>query len=188
MASAFVIVDVQNDFCEGGAFAVPGGARVAGGIARYLARAASDYAAVVAIADYHFPESCPGDPPHCVLGTPGHDFRAELDLAVVSAVFAKGGHHAAFSAFEGVCDDVTLADWLVDRGVRELDVAGLATDLCVRATALDAVAMGFATRVFTDLIAGLDPAGVDAALAELRAAGVTLVATATATATADRGR
>ncbi|AVT28457.1 MULTISPECIES: isochorismatase family protein [unclassified Plantactinospora] len=179
MARAFVIVDVQNDFCEGGTFAVPGGTRVAGDITRYLARAAGDYAAVVAIADFHYPETA-GDPPHCVLGTPGHEFRPELDLSRVSSVFAKGGERAAYSAFEGTCDGRSLGDWLIDRGVRELDVAGLAADLCIRATALDAAGRGFGTRVFTDLVAGFDPDRVASAYDEMRAAGVTLVSTSAA--------
>ncbi len=182
---ALLIVDVQNDFCEGGSLAVGGGAGVAAGISGHLAGHAAEYDHVVATRDCHLD---PGDhfsaepdyvdswPAHCVIGTEGVDFHSALDLAPIEAVFSKGRTSAAYSGFEGDSDEgVPLADWLRARGVTEVDVVGIATDHCVRATALDAVRAGLATRVLLDLTAGVAPATTERALEELRAAGVTLV-------------
>jgi len=181
---ALIVVDVQNDFCEGGSLAVAGGAAVAAAISGYLAAQAGAYGHVVASRDYHID---PGDhfsahpdfanswPPHCVAGTPGAAFHPDLDTARVEAVFSKGAHAAAYSAFDGADPDGTpLAAWLRERGVDALDVAGIATDYCVRATALDAAREGFATRVLLGLTAGVDPATTQAALDDLRTAGVVL--------------
>lgn len=179
---ALVIVDVQLDFCEGGSLAVAGGASVAG---RINSRSASgDYAEVVATRDYHVD---PGDhfsehpdfvrswPPHCRVGTAGAAFHPALDVAPVRAVFSKGEYTAAYSGFEGAePGGLALADWLRMRGITEVDVVGIATDHCVRATALDAARAGFATTVLTDLTAGVAPDTTAAALDELRAAGITV--------------
>src|SRR6266487_4099583 len=143
---ALIVVDVQNDFCEGGSLAVTGGSAVAAAISAYLAAEGGSYAHVVASRDHHID---PGDhfsdhpdfvrswPPHCVAGTP-------------------------------------LAAWLRERGVYELDVTGIATDYCVRATALDAAREGFATRVLLPLTGGVDPVTTGEALAAMRDAGVAL--------------
>ena len=169
---ALIIVDVQNDFCEGGSLAVDGGADVA---ARIDGR---EYDVVVATQDFHVD---PGDhftewPAHCVAGTPGADFHPALDTTHIDAVFRKGADRAAYSGFEGATDDGTaLAEFLRDRDVTTVDVVGLATDHCVRATALDAAGAGFTTRVLLDLCAGVDPDTTAAALDEMRAAGVELV-------------
>jgi nicotinamidase/pyrazinamidase len=184
MSRALLVVDVQNDFCEGGSLAVEGGAAVAAAISAFVAN--SDYDHVVASRDAHHD---PGDhfaddpdfvdtwPPHCRVGTPGVEFHPALDTQRIEAVFDKGAHTAAYSAFEGVTGDGTsLADWLRDLQVADLDVVGIATDHCVRASALDAVRAGFATRVLLDLTAGVAPETTAAALDELSAAGVTLVA------------
>jgi nicotinamidase/pyrazinamidase len=182
MARALIIVDVQNDFCEGGSLAVAGGADVAAGVSAALA--GGPWAHVVATKDYHIdPGAHFGNPPdyvdswpvHCVVGTGGADFHPALDTARVEAVFTKGAHEAAYSGFQGTASGVGLADWLHARDVTEVDVAGIATDHCVRATALDAVREGFATTVLLDLTAGVATPTTEAALVALRDAGATLV-------------
>lgn len=177
---ALVIVDVQNDFCEGGSLAVAGGAAVAAAISARM----GDYDLVVATRDLHVdpgghfsdtPDFVDSWPPHCRAGTPGASFHPALDVGPVRAVFAKGEYTAAYSGFEGADPGgVTLRDWLVEHRVDAVDVAGLATDHCVRATALDSVRAGFPTAVLLDLCAGVAPDSTARALDELRAAGVSV--------------
>ncbi|WP_106397771.1 isochorismatase family protein [Actinocorallia populi] len=184
MSRALIIVDVQNDFCEGGSLAVGGGAGVASAISGHLAGHRDEYAHVVATRDFHLdpgdhfaeePDYAESWPPHCVIGTPGADFHPALSLAPIEAVFSKGRETAAYSGFEGTADDGTPLDaWLKSRGVTGVDVVGIATDHCVRATALDARAAGLDTTVLLGLTAGVSPATTTRALAELRAAGVRL--------------
>jgi nicotinamidase/pyrazinamidase len=189
MARALIVVDVQNDFCEGGSLPVTGGDGVARGIAALLealleARPRPAYDVVVATKDHHLdPGAHFGDPPdyvdswpaHCVVGSPGEALHPALTEGAFDAVFRKGEHRAAYSGFEGVTADGSgLADWLAAHDVTAVDVCGLATDHCVRATALDAVGAGLATTVLTGLCAGVAPATTERALAELRAAGVTI--------------
>ena len=184
MATAFIVVDVQNDFCEGGSLAVEGGGDVARGISDHLHRARGDYALVVASRDFHVD---PGDhfsddpdfvdswPPHCVADTAGASFHPGLDVTQLDEVVSKGAHEAAYSGFEGATDDGTdLASLLHDHDISAVVIAGLATDHCVRATALDAVANGFATTVDLELCAGVAPDTTTAAVDEMRAAGVHL--------------
>ena len=181
---ALIVVDVQNDFCEGGSLAVTGGAAVAAAISAYLAAGSGGYAHVIASRDYHIdpgghfsdhPDFAGTWPPHCVAGTPGAEFHPGLDTSRIEAVFSKGAHAAAYSGFEGTDEAGTpLAGWLRERGVDALDVAGIATDYCVRATALDAAREGLATRVLLPLTAGVDPKTTAEALAAMKAAGVTL--------------
>ena len=179
---ALVIVDVQRDFCEGGSLAVTGGAAVAAAIGWHTPR----YATVVATKDFHVdpvghfasePDFVHTWPAHCVAGTPGAEFHPDLDTSGIDAVFLKGRHEAAYSGFEGAISEgpeagAGLAEYLRRRGVAEVDIVGIATDYCVRATALDAVAEGFRTRVLTGLCAGVAPDSERAALAEMAAAGV----------------
>jgi nicotinamidase/pyrazinamidase len=186
---ALIIVDVQNDFCEGGSLAVAGGAAVARAISDHLAAGSPGYAHVVATKDYHVdpgshfsdhPDYAASWPPHCVAGTPGAEFYPDLDTSAVEAVFRKGEHAAAYSGFEGVDDRGTpLADWLRGHGVDEVDVVGIATDYCVHATAADAVRAGLRTRVLLDLTAGVAPGSTAKAVADLRADGVELTGTPT---------
>jgi len=181
---ALIVVDVQNDFCEGGSLAVTGGAAVARAISEYLAGGAG-YDAVVATRDHHVdpgghfsdhPDFAESWPPHCVVGTDGERFHPDLDTSAVQAVFLKGEHAAAYSGFEGADETgQPLGSWLRERGITETDVVGIATDYCVRATAADAVAAGFRTRVLLPLTAGAAPQSTRLALDELRAAGVELV-------------
>ena len=190
--SALILVDVQNDFCEGGSLAVGGGASVAAAISDFVEHHAGDYDAVVATADWHedpgahfsaAPDYVDSWPVHCAAGSPGAQFHPEAARAfdVVQAVFRKGRHAAAYSGFEGLTEDgdvsVGLSRWLSERGISSVDVVGIATDHCVRATALDAAAEGLHTRVLLDLTAGVAPATTQAALAQLQAAGVELVGT-----------
>jgi nicotinamidase/pyrazinamidase len=175
-----IVVDVQNDFCEGGSLAVPGGAAVA---ARIAALVSSDhgYDHVVATRDHHVD---PGDhfadspdfvdswPAHCVAHTTGADLHPQLAGAPFEAVFDKGEYAAAYSGFEGTADGDSLADWLRDRGVECVDVCGIATDYCVRATAVDAARYGFTTTVLLELTAAVDPAHVEDVVTELAGAGV----------------
>ena len=187
---ALIIVDVQNDFCEGGSLAVTGGAAVARAISEHLSDETGNgggYAHVVATKDFHVdpgghfsahPDYVNSWPPHCVAETSGADFHPNLDVSRVEAIFKKGAHAAAYSGFEGADDSGTLlADWLRERGVDELDIVGIATDYCVQATANDAVRGGFATRVLLDLTAGVAPASTAQAIADLRAADVVLTGT-----------
>lgn len=190
MARALVIVDVQNDFCEGGSLAVAGGAEVAARITAHLAEQGGRYDHVVATRDLHVdpgehfdadaPDFQVSFPPHCRADTAGASFHPALDVRAVEEVFSKGRNEAAFSGFEGFAglrgesaDGPRLDAWLRDRGVDEVDVCGLATDFCVRATALDAAEHGFATTVLTDLVAAVDDSATERVLAELRDAGVT---------------
>ena len=180
---ALIVVDVQNDFCEGGSLAVAGGAAVAADIGGLYPRL--DYTAIVATPQHHlYPGSHFSDRsayvdtlhPHCVVGTPGAEFHPALDTAPIEEVFSKGRYSAAYSGFEGVSDaGESLAAWLRRHDIDAVDVVGIATDHCVRATALDAVTEGLHTRVLLPFTAGVMPATVDAALAELEAAGVELV-------------
>lgn len=188
MHRALIVVDVQNDFCEGGSLAVAGGADVAAAITDLIGAAQPGYRHVVATRDHHID---PGDhfsaqpdfehswPVHCVAGTEGVGFHPNFAPAVASGaidtVFDKGAYAAAYSGFEGLDENgVGLAQWLRDRSVTAVDVVGIATDHCVRATALDAVREGFTTHVLLDLTAGVAEGTTGRALEELRTAGVEL--------------
>jgi nicotinamidase/pyrazinamidase len=187
-----IIVDVQKDFCEGGALAVAGGGAVAAAIGDHLARESrasrqsGGYQRVVATKDWHID---PGDhfsddpdyvtswPPHCLAGTAGAEFHPALDTGPIDAVFHKGAYDAGYSGFQGVDENGSaLLDWLRQRGVDQVDVVGIAADHCVRRTAVDAARAGLATRVLLDLTAAVDSgAPLAAALAEMRGEGVDLV-------------
>jgi nicotinamidase/pyrazinamidase len=188
MTRAVIVVDVQLDFCEGGALAVPGGIDVAAAISERLSD--SDFAVAVATRDHHIepgahfsdaPDFVDTWPPHCVAGTAGAQLHPALDIAHISAIFDKGEYAAAYSGFEargsadGPAAGQGLEDYLRERGVDEVEIVGIATDHCVRATALDAAAAGFATSVRLDLTAGVAPDTTAAAISALEAAGVALI-------------
>ena len=190
MSRGLLIVDVQNDFTEGGALGVDGGAAVARRITDHLAAHRGDYALVAASRDWHHGEDDNGGhfatdaapdftvtwPVHCVAGTTGAEYHPALDTAAIDVHVRKGQGRPAYSAFEGTTDDGrSLAEVLAERGVTELDVVGIATDYCVRASALDALESGERVRVLTDLVAGVAPGTSAAALDEFRAAGVETV-------------
>jgi nicotinamidase/pyrazinamidase len=179
---ALIVVDVQNDFCEGGSLAVEGGSGVARAITARFADGGFDH--LVATRDHHIdpgahfsphPDFVDTWPTHCVVGTGGVELHPDLDTSAVEAIFDKGEYEAAYSGFEARSDGVGLADWLRDNDVDTVEIVGIATDHCVRATALDAVAAGFATTVRLDLTAGVARSTVDAALVQLAAAGVSLI-------------
>jgi nicotinamidase/pyrazinamidase len=184
MSRALIVVDVQNDFCEGGSLEVAGGAGVAGAITQHMRAAAADYDHVIATKDYHIapgghfseePDYVTTWPRHCVVGTPGVEFHPRLATEPIEAVFTKGAYTAAYSGFEGTTEgEVGLADWLRRQDVDRVDIVGIATDHCVRATAIDAVKAGFATRVLLDLTAGVARETVDHAIDQMREEGVEL--------------
>ncbi|KUH40770.1 MULTISPECIES: isochorismatase family protein [Streptomyces] len=189
MSRSLIVVDVQNDLCEGGRVPVTGGARIATAIAELVERTAGgDYRYVVATRDHHVD---PGDhfsdepdfqesfPVHCLAGDPGSEFHPGFAPVVtagkVDAVFFKGERSASKSGFEGAdAQGTSLGDWLRARGVEDVDVVGIGTEHCVRATALDAVAAGFRTRVLLEYSVGVTPDTTAASLEDFREAGVTV--------------
>ena len=189
MTRALFIIDVQNDFTEGGALGVDGGNAVAAGITRYLSEHPDRYDEVFASRDWHDADNDNGGhfatteapdfvgtwPVHCVAGTHGAEYHPELDTSDVTVEVRKGQGVPAYSIFEGVTDDgASVPDKLDELGVDEIDVVGIATDYCVLASALDAVGTGRKVRVFSDLVAGVAPGSSEAALDELAAAGATV--------------
>jgi nicotinamidase/pyrazinamidase len=181
VSTALIVVDVQRDFCEGGVLAVAGGAAVAAAVTDLLA-GDHRYDVVVATRDHHIdpgshfsetPDFVDSWPRHCEVGTPGVELHDALGFRDFDAVFDKGEYEAAYSGFEGrSADGSRLADFLRSHDVQEVEVCGIATDHCVRATALDAARAGFATTVLTGLTAAVAPDRVGTVLAELAAAGV----------------
>ncbi|MEW1951196.1 isochorismatase family protein [Pseudarthrobacter sp902506025] len=191
MSRALIIVDVQNDFCEGGSLAVPGGAAVAGAISEYLDAHHSEFDHVVATQDWHIdpgshfsdtPDYKESWPRHCVAGTRGAELHPDLDTEYVDAYFRKGQFAAAYSGFEGLLapedavptgerqpgglpgaqaqleadeDAIGLDDWLQSHDVEDVVVVGIATDYCVKATALDAIQAGYGVTVVRSLTAGI---------------------------------
>ena len=187
MARALFIIDVQNDFTEGGALAVAGGAAVAGGISRYVAANPNRYDQIFASRDWHDRDNDNGGhfatvlapdfittwPVHCVAETVGAAYHPDLDISVITVQVRKGQGRPAYSIFEGVTDAArTVAQTLAEFDIDQIDVVGIATDYCVLASVLDAVAAGHPVRVFDDLIAGVDVDSSRAALETLRGAGV----------------
>jgi nicotinamidase/pyrazinamidase len=192
MARALIVCDVQNDFCEGGSLAVSGGAEVAFRIGTLLHRwheaapRSREYAFVIACRDHHID---PGDhfsdqpdyrhswPRHCVVGTDGEAFHPNLDPQPFDAVFLKGEREAAYSGFEGVepATRTPMATWLKQHDVDTVDVCGLTTDFCVRATALDARQEGFRTRLLLNYCAGVSPETTERAINDMSSAGVAIL-------------
>lgn len=170
-ARALIVVDVQNDFCEGGSLAVAGGAKVAADVSAYLA-GGPGYDIVVATRDAHIdpgahfsdsPDYVDSWPVHCVVGTPGQQLHPDLTFTGFAGIFDKGNYAAAYSGFEGR-DGAgrTLDEFLAAAGVTDVDVCGIATDYCVNATALDAATLGYVTTVLVGLTAAVAPARLDA--------------------------
>ncbi len=181
--TALIVVDVQRDFCEGGSLAVAGGIAVAAAIAELLS-GDHPYDHVVATRDHHIdpgshfseqPDFVDSWPPHCVVGTEGVELREELASTAFESVFDKGEYAAAYSGFEGFdASGQTLAAWLSAHGVTAVDVCGIATDYCVRATAVDSSAAGFETTVLIDLTAAVAPERLPATIAALAAGHVSV--------------
>lgn len=190
MSRALFIIDVQNDFTEGGSLGVAGGAAVAAGISAYLASHPKVYDAVFASRDWHDagndngghfatteqPDFVATWPVHCVAGEHGADYHPALDTDAVTVHVRKGQGRPAYSLFEGTTDDgESMPDKLAELGVTAVDVVGIATDYCVLASAIDALESGLTVRIFTDLVAGVAAETSASALAELSAAGATVV-------------
>jgi len=187
MTTALFIVDVQNDFTEGGALGVAGGTAVAEGITRLLSEHPDRYDTVIASRDWHDghndngghfhpePDFVDSWPVHCVSGTPGADYHPAIDVSLIDVHVQKGQGKPAYSIFEGTTDDGEEVADLLDRlGVTEIDVVGIATDYCVLASALDARETGRKVCVLTELVAGVAPDSSAAALDTMSAAGITL--------------
>jgi nicotinamidase/pyrazinamidase len=182
--TALLVVDVQNDFCPGGALAVPEGDAVLGPLNARIAEMRAAGAPIYASRDWHPPTTthfAPAGPwpPHCVAQTPGAAFHPALQLPASTVILTKGNQSGSdgYSAFEGrTLAGTTLADDLRSRGVTHLVVGGLATDYCVRASVLDARRLGFDVTVLRDAIRGVDvnPGDSERALEEMQAAGATV--------------
>lgn len=186
MSRALFIVDVQNDFTEGGALGVDGGSAVAAGVTRYLSEHPQRYDEVFASRDWHdatgdngghfatdaAPDFVTTWPVHCVAGTEGAEYHPDLDTSAVTVHVRKGQGVPAYSIFEGTTDTGEgVAESIAARGVTEVDIVGIATDHCVLASARDALGAGLRVSVLTDLVAGVAPEPSAAALAELEASG-----------------
>ena len=228
MSRALIIVDVQNDFCEGGSLAVEGGAELAGAISEYVDAHHGQFDHIVATQDWHIdpgahfsgdPDFVERWPKHCVAGTRGAELHPDLDTEYIQAYFRKGQYTAAYSGFEGLLapedavptgdrkpgampvagsspgstagtgdaeaavsdfagsdfaageDTIGLDDWLQSHDVEDVVVVGIATDHCVKATALDGVQAGYSVTVLRDLTAGVAE-DLDDAIAEMEFGGV----------------
>lgn len=194
MSKALFVIDVQNDFCEGGALACQGGAAVAARITNYLKANKSSYDAVIASRDWHTPNSENGGhfpqagkepdfvttwPLHCIAGESGADYHPNLDSSLIDVHIKKGQGKHGYSIFEGVTDSGESIQGVIARlGITEVDVVGIATDYCVRASALDAKNTGLDVRVITSLTAGVSAVSTEAAIDEMVDAGVKVAATA----------
>lgn len=187
MTKALLIIDVQNDFCEGGSLAVKGGAAVAAGISEYLSDHSEEFDYVIASRDWHdagndngghfasqgqTPDFLNTWPVHCVNGTAGAEYHANLELSAIDFHIIKGMGKPSYSIFEGQTPEgKPLADLLEELAVTELEVVGLATDYCVLASSLDAKKAGYEVKVLSNLIAGVAEESSAAALAQLSNAG-----------------
>lgn len=204
MAKALIIVDVQNDFCAGGALATDRGAKVASLISEYVEDNHHRYEAVVATQDWHIdpgahfsdtPDFVDSWPVHCVANTEGAEIHPNLDTDYIEAYFRKGRYEAAYSGFEGLqapeesvmtgehepgatLDDegpkTPLADWLDEHEIQDVDIVGIATDYCVLATAKDAVDAGYETRVLIDLTAPVHEDKLDEVITKMEDEGITV--------------
>ena len=183
--AGLLIVDLQNDFCPGGALPVPGGERVIEAVNRAAQQFAAARLPVLASRDWHPLDSSHfrafggAWPVHCVQGTPGADFHPALRLPEGTVVLSKGMNPEldGYSAFEGAtADGRMLAELLGEGGVRRLYVCGLATDYCVLCTAREALRRGFDVTLLTDAVAGVDliPGASAAAIEEMEKAGARL--------------
>lgn len=181
---ALIVVDVQNDFCEGGSLAVAGGNKVAIAIAEYIMDHGDRYDEIVFTADTHNappddngghfalppaePDYVDSWPVHCVAGTKGAEINPALaEIARDYPLFRKGQGRPDYSGFQGYTDDdFLLGDYLAHKRVREVDVVGIAGDHCVRATALDALDERFKVTVLPEMVASVG--GVDATMETVR--------------------
>jgi nicotinamidase/pyrazinamidase len=188
MADALIVVDVQNDFCEGGSLAVEGGAEVARRITDFLREHGDEYDTIVASKDFHIdpvghfheePDFVDTWPPHCVAHTEGAEFHPYLK-GDFDAIFYKGAFEPAYSAFDGrndpdQRDGLPLEEFLRAHDVTDVTIVGLTTDYCVLETALDARRAGFTVTVDARYTAGVGAESSKAAFERMRDAGVNTV-------------
>jgi nicotinamidase/pyrazinamidase len=179
---AIIVVDPQPDFFEGGSLPIPGATAASYRIAAFLHERHADFDLTIVTQDWHLN---PGDhwssepdfvstwPVHCAANTLGAEIHESLADVHWDAVIHKGMHEAAFSGFDGEgFDGATLNEVLSSSNIHNVTVVGFATDYCVRATALDARALGMNVRVKLDLCAGVDPATTASAIAEMLSVGI----------------
>ena len=191
MTKALLIVDVQNDFCEGGSLACSGGASVAAAISKHLELHGNEYALVVASRDWHDagndngghfappgtnPDFVHNWPVHCVSGTHGAEYHPNLNSEAIDVHLYKGMGNPSYSAFEGVTETGKgILELLHENEVTELDVVGIATDYCVKASAIDAVAAGLQVNVIQNLCVGVAPGSSEAALETMASQGCNIL-------------
>ena len=182
---ALIVVDMQNDFCEGGSLAIAGGNQVARRIAEYVRACHGSYALILTTQDWHVdpgghfsetPDFLHSWPPHCVADTPGANLHPVLEDVVTNFVDAKvrkGMYTGAYSAFEGeVVDGLSMHEFLSSRDIKRMDLVGLCTDYCVVETAIHAAAYGYEVRVLVDLTCGVSPDTTESAIQRMRTAGI----------------
>jgi nicotinamidase/pyrazinamidase len=190
MAKALLVIDVQNDFCEGGALAVSGGAAVATKISHYLAE--SSYDLVVASRDWHDPDNNNSGhfaqagtepnytntwPVHCVANTPGANYHPNLTTDLIEVDIYKGQGQNGYSIFEGVTQTgESFLQLLKARNISEVDLVGIATDHCVLASAMDSKQHGLKVRVISSLTAGVSAASTEAAIDQMIDNGIEVIA------------
>lgn len=191
MSRALLVIDVQVDFCEGGALACDGGAAVASAITKHIMSNRKDYDLVIASRDWHTPGSensghfpKPGIEPdfvstwplHCIAGEKGAEYHPNLDSSLIDVHIKKGQDANGYSIFEGIDDQgQSFKEVLEANSITDVDVVGIATDYCVRASSLDAQKHGLRARVISSLTAGVNAASVEAAIDEMIDAGVLVV-------------
>ena len=194
MAKALLVIDVQKDFCEGGSLACDGGAAVAGKISSYIRANRDNYDLVIASRDWHTPnDSNAGHfppagiepdfvttwPLHCIAGTPGAEYHPNLDTDLIDVHIKKGQGANGYSIFDGITETgVGFSQFLESEGITEVDVVGIATDYCVRASSLDSIKAGLTVRVISSLTAGVSAESTEKAIDEMVDTGITVVATA----------
>ena len=191
MTKALFIIDVQNDFCEGGSLAVAGGADVALAITTYLAEHRDEYDLVVASRDWHEANSDNGKhfavngvipdfvntwPVHCVSGTNGAEYHPNLDVSMIDVHIEKGQGKPAYSIFEGTDKSGnSFPEVLAELQVTQADLVGIATDYCVLASALDSKAFGLEVRVLSQLTVGVAQDSSELALIKMSATGCEVI-------------
>lgn len=191
MATALLVIDVQVDFCEGGALACAGGAAVATAITKHIQQNRTSYDFVIASRDWHTPNSLNSGhfppaghepdfvntwPLHCIAGEPGAQYHENLDSSLVDIHIKKGQDANGYSIFDGVDEQgQSFAELVKSLGIEKVDVVGIATDYCVRASSLDAQKHGLEVRVITSLTAGVDQQSTENAIDEMVDSGVDVV-------------
>jgi nicotinamidase/pyrazinamidase len=192
MKKALFVIDVQNDFCEGGSLATVGGSAVAKKISEYIEKHSGEYELIVASRDWHDADSLNGGhfvpvghspdfvnswPNHCVRGTTGAEYHPNLDTSKIQLHIKKGQGKPAYSIFEGITEDgVNFPEVITSYGITDVDVVGIATDYCVFQSAMDAKKSGLNVTVISSLTSGVAPDTTEAAIDELIDSGVDVVA------------